>query len=143
MRKVADSDSNINGQASASTERWEETFQWPPMEVAGVRLKCECPVCARVKALVERAGHHKDVGSGIRLFVAEDLDWRPNNGAADGGPKLKQTGPPLNVSENGDDSVPGRINDEEQEVSHPQGRRLRIVNLVAWSADGGMLKVAP
>ena len=101
---------------------------------AGDPLECECPVCARVKAVIKDAGMLDDVSDGVGVVVIKDSMGRPEDGALLRGPNLNQpfcfTSPEtLNVGS-------GTTDDAKQDMAEPKGRCLRIVRRSAWAGDG-------
>ena len=102
---------------------------------AGDPLECECPVCARVKRLVEGFRPFEDVCKGLGLLVSEDGLGGPEDRSGVHGPDLKQAvsiapaETSLHIRRRAADNA-------EEDVSDTKSRRLAIVAGVAWSGDG-------
>ena len=102
---------------------------------AGDPLECECPVCTRVKRIVQAAAPFENVGEGVGLLVSEDGLGGPEDGPGARGPNLKEAigiapaETSLNVGRRAADHA-------EEDVSDPKSCRLAIIAGVAWSGDG-------
>ena len=102
---------------------------------AGDPLECECPVCTRVKRIVQITASFEDVGEGVGLLVSEDGLRGPEDRPGAHGPDLKQAVgiAPAETSLN----VGRRTADHaEEDVPDSKSRRLTVVGGVAWSGDG-------
>lgn len=103
--------------------------------VAGDPLECECPVCTRVKRMIEGFGPFEDVGEDEGLFVSEDDLGGPKDRPGGHGPDLKQA---VSIAPTKTSLHIGRraANHAEEDVSGAKRRRLTVVAGVAWSGDG-------
>ncbi len=102
---------------------------------AGEPLECECPVCTRVKRMVEGVGPFEDVGEGVGLLVSEDGLRGPEDRSRTNRPDLKQA---VSIAPAETSLHIGRraADNAEENASNTKGRRLAVVSGVAWSGDG-------
>ena len=102
---------------------------------AGDPLECECPVCTRVKRMVEGFAPFEDIGQGEGLFVSEDGLGGPEDRPGTSGPDLKEAVSiaPAKTSLH----IRRRAADHaEEDMPDAKRRRLTIVAGIAWSGDG-------
>ena len=101
-------------------------------------LHCKCPVCQRIEGLIENARLAQDVSQGVHLGVSKGVVGRPQKGARKRKPNSEQA-MPVESAENIWSRFPGGSDDEENDATDAKGRRMYIVGLDGWTADGRFL----
>ena len=128
----------LSGGRTKPRQAIEMTDRLAPSDVenktrkAGDPLECECPVCTRVKRMIEVSAPFEDIGKGEGLFVSEDGLGGPEDRPGASGPNLKEAVSiaPAKTSLH----IRRRATDHaEEDMSDAKRRRLTIVAGIAWS----------
>lgn len=102
---------------------------------AGDPLECECPVCARIKGVIEDARQTEDIGNGISLGIAKDSRRGPKDGTGLRRPNLEKT-----IDLPAGELIPNlwqrAADGQKEDVPDTESGRLYIKLVFAWSGDG-------
>lgn len=96
---------------------------------------CECPVCTRIKRVIEGIGQSYDIGDVVSIAIAEDRSGGPEDGPGLGRPNLDES-EGLPTCEAGPDAGERTTNDREKNMADTKGRGLYVVGRFAWTGDG-------
>lgn len=102
---------------------------------ATLLIECECPVCTRIKRVIEGVGQSQYIGDPVGLGIVEYPRCWPQHGSGAWRPNLDEASSLLS-EKIFVDSWEGTAQDAKENVSDAEGGRLYIVGSDVWIFDG-------